>query len=127
VLGCIVDLASSSSGGDRSIVVQEVVIAMRSLSEHAQLQQQQRQHDEQTKRLNTMIQMSSDRCVDLDQQMQHLQLQLQQKLQQSQQQEKKHAEDIRCVNGILQACQSRCASFEEQVKVVYRIGCCFVF
>jgi hypothetical protein len=74
-----------------------------------------------------MIQMSSDRCVDLDQQMQHLQLQLQQKLQQSQQQEKKHAEDIRCVNGILQACQSRCASFEEQVKVVYRIGCCFVF
>jgi hypothetical protein len=119
-----------SSEGDRNVVVQELMVAMRSASEdlmmqkrqqeqehyQQQIHQQQRQqlnhqqrHDEDLGRLQGRLEASDARCSVLSQQLQQLQLQSQQL----------HAEDLRRANTLLQASESRGTALAQQLQVCH--------
>jgi hypothetical protein len=110
---------------DRDIVVQELMVAMRSASEdvmmqklqqeqehyqqqiHQQQHYQQKRHDEDLGRLQGRLEASDARCSILSQQLQQLQLQSQQL----------HAEDLRRANTLLQASESRGTALAQQLQV----------
>jgi hypothetical protein len=109
---------SSNCDGDRVIVVQELLVAMRSANEDVMLQKQhyrqdvlqqqlQQQQDEDVGHMQERLKASEARCSSLSHQLQQLQLHSQQL----------HAEDLRRANTLLQASESRGTALAQQLQV----------
>lgn len=108
---------ADSGDGDRVILVQELLVAMRSASEEMKLQKQDQLQEELQQQLQLQhedsdllrekLEASEARCSTLNQQLQQLQLHSQQL----------HAEDLRRANTLLQASESRGAALAQQLQV----------
>jgi hypothetical protein len=116
-------MGGSSSDGDRSIVVQEFMIAMRSASELVSRNQThgQPQHDNDMRVVRGMLEASEARCATLSQQIQQQQQMQQQQTNQNQQ----LVEDIRRANTLLQASESRSTALAKQLQVCVHFTRCW--